>query len=169
VENLFMMKYEGLSEAAKEVLKKASIIGKGFTLNEIIETQSHRKNEDISSVISELKEKEIIDITDLAPEVQYLFNNVLMRQAVYSTILRGEKKDLHNRIARFYENKYAQRLEQNSELLAYHYHLGENKDKARCYSKLAAQRNQAVNNHGEAVYFFQIALQNSGNPNERQN
>jgi len=167
VENLFMMKYEGLSEAAKEVLKKASIIGKGFTLNEIIETQSHRKNEDISSVISELKEKEIIDITDLAPEVQYLFNNVLMRQAVYSTILRGEKKDLHNRIARFYENKYAQRLEQNSELLAYHYHLGENKEKALCYSRLAAQRNQAVNNHGEAVYFFQIALQNSGNPNEK--
>lgn len=167
VENLFMMKYEGLSESAKEVLKKASIIGKGFTLKEIVETQNNRQNEDISSVINELKEKEIIEITDLAPEVQYLFNNVLMRQAVYSTILRGEKKELHNRIAQFYETRYAQRLIQNSELLAYHYHLGENKEKAFCYSKLAAERNQVMNNHGEAVYFYQIALQNCMNPADK--
>lgn len=167
VENLLMMKYEGLSENAKDILKKASIIGKGFTLSEIVETQNHGGHTDISQVIAELQEKEIIDVTDLAPEVQYLFNNVLMRQAVYSTILLSEKKDLHNRIAGFYEKKFTGQLEQNSELLAYHFHLGENTTKALEYSKMAAMRNQLLNNHGEAIYFYQIALQNSNDPAER--
>jgi len=167
LENLFMIKYEALSQEAKDILKKASIIGKGFTLNEIVETHERRVKTDISDVIAELKEKDIIDITDLAPEVQYLFSNVLMRQAVYSTILLSEKKELHNRIATYYENKYREQTDQHSELLAYHFNLAENNSKAYSYSKTAALRNQSVYNHGEAVFFYQIALQNTDDPEEK--
>ncbi|MDD4309163.1 MAG: tetratricopeptide repeat protein [Candidatus Cloacimonetes bacterium] len=166
VENLFIIKYETLSIAAKELLKKASIIGKGFTLGEILETQSIIDPEEINSVITELKEKGILDTTDLAPEVQYLFSNVLMRSAVYGTILLKEKKDLHSRIASYYEAKYADRADSFSELLAYHFHLGEEKAKALHYSKLAAIQNQAVYSHGESIYYYQIALDCTDIPEE---
>ena len=161
VENLFMIKYESLSREAKEILKKASIIGKGFTLNEIFETHSGISQSEIMPVISELQNNEIIDITTLSPEVQYLFNNALMRQAVYSTILLGEKVSLHNRIASFYEEKYGTLAIRHSELLAYHYHLGENAEKALYYAMLAANQNQKISNHSEAIYYYQIALQHS--------
>ncbi len=164
VENLFMIKYEALSAEAKDILKKASIIGKGFTLKEIIETQEGINQSAIYEVFNELKERDIIYVTDLSPELQYLFSNALMRQAVYSTILLTEKKDLHNRIAMFYEDKFADRAMQHSELIAYHYHLGENQAKALSYSLQAACQNQAISNHGEALYYFQIALQNAIDP-----
>ena len=167
VENLFMIKYDSLSAEAKDMLKKASIIGKGFTLDEIVETQKSINQNEIVPIINELQKNEIIDITELSPEVQYLFNNVLMRQAIYSTILLGEKVSLHNRIALFYEEKYADRVCQHSELLAYHYNLGENKEKALHYSLLAAEQNQKINNYGEAIYYYQIALQNTDDPEQR--
>lgn len=159
VENLFMIKYESLSEAGKEILKKASIIGKGFTLSEIVETQARMNPESMAAVMNELSEKDIIGITDLAPEVQYLFNNVLMRQAVYSTILLKEKKELHSRIAIYYEAKYSQRIANYCELLAYHFHLGEDYGKALAYSLMAAEQNEALANYGESIYYHKIALQ----------
>jgi tetratricopeptide (TPR) repeat protein len=161
VENLFMIKYDSLSADAKDMLKKASIIGKGFTLDEIVETQKSINRNEIVPIINELQKKEIIDITELSPEVQYLFNNVLMRQAIYSTILLSEKVSLHNRVALFYEEKYAGWTSQHSELLAYHFHLGENKEKALHYSLLAAEQNYKISNYGEAIYYYQIALQNT--------
>ena len=161
VENLFIVKYESLSQEAKDILKKASIIGKGFTLNEIFETQSGISQNEIIPVISELQNNEIIDITTLSPEVQYLFNNALMRQAIYSTILLGEKVSLHNRIASFYEEKYGTLANRHSELLAYHFHLGENKEKALHYALIAGDQNQKINNHSEAIYYYQIALQHT--------
>ncbi len=161
VENLFMIKYDSLSADAKDMLKKASIIGKGFTLDEIVETQKSINQNEIVPIINELQKKEIIDITELSPEVQYLFNNVLMRQAIYSTILLSEKVSLHNRVALFYEEKYAGWTSQHSELLAYHFHLGENKEKALHYSLLAAEQNYKISNYGEAIYYYQIALQNT--------
>ncbi|MDY0151184.1 MAG: tetratricopeptide repeat protein [Candidatus Cloacimonas sp.] len=159
VENLFMIKYESLSSGAKDILKKASIIGKGFTLGEIVETQAHIDNVSMVNVLNELKDKDIIGVTDLAPEVQYLFNNVLMRHAVYSTILLKEKRELHSRIASYYEDKYADRSEAYSELLAYHFHLGEDYAKALRYALVAAAQNQVLANHGESIYFYNIALQ----------
>jgi len=167
VENLFMIKYEALSQEAKDIVKKASIIGKGFTLNEIFETHSGISQSDIMPVISELQNNEIINITTLSPEVQYLFNNALMRQAVYSTILLGEKISLHNRIASFYEEKYGTLANRHSELLAYHFHLGENAEKALYYALLAANQNQKIYNHSEAIYYYQIALQHSTSIDEK--
>ncbi len=161
VENLFMIKYESLSKEAKDILKKASIIGKGFTLNEIFETRSGISQNEIIPVISELQNNEIIDITTLSPEVQYLFNNALMRQAIYSTILLGEKVSLHNRIASFYEEKHGPLAKNHSELLAHHFHLGENKGKALHYALIAGNQNQKINNHSEAIYYFKIALQHT--------
>ncbi|HQC31628.1 MAG TPA: AAA family ATPase, partial [Candidatus Cloacimonas sp.] len=161
VENLFMIKYESLSKEAKDILKKASIIGKGFTLNEIFETRSGISQNEIIPVISELQNNEIIDITTLSPEVQYLFNNALMRQAIYSTILLGEKVSLHNRIASFYEEKHGPLAKNHSELLAHHFHLGENKGKALYYALIAGNQNQKINNHSEAIYYFKIALQHT--------
>ena len=112
----------------QSMLKKASIIGKGFTLDEIVETQKSINQNEIVPIINELQKKEIIDITELSPEVQYLFNNVLMRQAIYSTILLSEKVSLHNRVALFYEeNTQAGLL--NTVSCFHHFHLGENKEK----------------------------------------
>lgn len=164
VENLFMIKYESLSPEAKDILKKASIIGKGFTRGEIVETQMHVDTLSMADVFNELKDKDIIGITDLAPEVQYLFNNALMRQTVYSTILQKEKKELHNRIATYYEDKFAERSGSYSELLAYHYFRGENYPKALSYSIQAAEQNQALGNHGESIHYFGIALQSNPSP-----
>ena len=130
-------------------------------MNEIFETQSGISQNEIIPVISELQNNEIIDITTLSPEVQYLFNNALMRQAIYSTILLGEKVSLHNRIASFYEEKYGTLANRHSELLAYHFHLGENKEKALHYALIAGDQNQKINNHSEAIYYYQIALQHT--------
>ena len=90
-----------------------------------------------------------------------------MRQAIYSTILLGEKVSLHNRIASFYEEKHGPLAKNHSELLAHHFHLGENKGKALYYALIAGNQNQKINNHSEAIYYFQIALQHTTDRTEK--
>lgn len=158
IENLLLHEYENLDEDSQKMLKVASIIGKAFALDEIdIVSKDNIKTEYIE-IISHLNESNIIGKKAFDPGVEYVFNNYLMRDAIYRTILLGEKKNLHEKIGSFYANKFAENLHPYYELIANHFIFAGNRNQAVKFCMLAGEKTARLAAYAESNYYFEQAL-----------
>ena len=55
-----------------------------------------------------------------APHCSYLFKHALVQDAAYGTLLRARRQELHGRVAEALEQHFADLVERQPELLAYH-------------------------------------------------
>jgi predicted ATPase len=70
----------------------------------------------------------------------YMFKHALLQDAAYDSLLRGRRRDTHQRIAATLENNYSDLVRAEPEIVAHHYtHAGSAQQAAR-YWALAAQR-----------------------------
>jgi len=81
-----------------------------------------------------------------------------MRDAIYRTILLSEKRNLHEKIAQFYEDKYRGNLSPYLELIANHYIYAGEDDKALQYSILSGEKTARLAAYPESNYYFEKAL-----------
>ena len=77
--------------------------------------------------------------TDSNPML-YQFNHTLMREKIYSTLVRSKKLLLHQRAGEAYEFLYPESQEENLELLAYHFDNSGQQDKFLHYAVHAAEK-----------------------------
>lgn len=87
------------------------------------------------------------------PEVEYAFRNPMAQEAVYKTILLKRRREFHRRVGLALEELYPKRLEGLFGLLAHHFTLAGEREKAVMYCRQAS--GQAV-----AVYAYDVAEQN---------
>ncbi len=157
IENLLLNEFENLNEDLKTVLKVASVIGKAFSLDEISIVSDERMKE-YFAIVEELNENNYIEKKGYDSGVEYIFNNHLMRDAIYRTILLSQKKELHDKIGTFYENKFSDNLYPYFELLANHFIYANNRAKAEKYCQLAAEKTVRLAAYPESNYYYEKAL-----------
>jgi class 3 adenylate cyclase len=157
LENLLLNEYENLNEELKNTLKVASVIGKAFSLDEIT-IVSDEKMKEYFSIIDELDDNDYIEKKAFDSGIEYIFNNHLMRDAIYRTILLSQKRELHNKIGSFYEEKFAENLYPYLELLANHFIYAENRGKAENYSLAAGEKTARLAAYPESNYYYEKAL-----------
>jgi tetratricopeptide (TPR) repeat protein len=92
------------------------------------------------------------------PEVEYAFRNPLTQEAVYQTILIKRRREFHLRVAEAMEALYPDRLEAFSGLLAHHYLLAGESDRAIEFSRRAASQAIKLFAYEEAVQNLKAAL-----------
>jgi tetratricopeptide (TPR) repeat protein len=85
--------------------------------------------------------------------VEYTFRNPLTQEAVYKTILLKRRREFHRRVGEAMEALYPDRIEGQYGLLAHHFTLAGERERAIEYSRLASR--QAV-----SLYAFDDAVQN---------
>lgn len=158
IENLLINEYENLESDAQKMLKIASIIGKAFALEELNMVSKATINSDYQEIIQDLSTSHIIGQKTFNPGIEYVFNNHLMRDAIYRTILLGEKKELHEKMAKFYEDKYASNLHPWLELIANHYIFANSPQKALQYAILSGEKTARLAAYPESNYYYEKAL-----------
>ncbi len=163
LENLFIRQYEHLDESSRQLLKVASIVGRAFSVDALAVIGKAEFSRRVVEILHMLNVIAIIDEKNINPEIEYIFSNNLMREAIYRTILKSEKRDLHNRIADYYEQKYEYDLYPWLELIANHYILAENDGKTCRFALEAAYKNFKLYSLTESAYFFHIAQENCSN------
>ncbi len=157
LENLFVRQYENLEDASRQLLKVASIVGRAFSIDALSVIGKAEFSQRVLEILQMLNAIEIINEKNINPEIEYIFSNNLMREAIYRTILKGEKRDLHNRIAHYYEERHRGNLHPWIELIANHFILADNPEKSCHYALLAARKNFRLFALAESAYFFRIA------------
>lgn len=111
------------------------------------------------SRLEKIESSGLIRLAQGEPEVEYIFRHALVQDATYESLLRADRRTLHQAVGRTLENLYMDRLEEIAATLAFHFEKAEELDKAVGYLTLAGEAASRVYAVGEAVELFGHALE----------
>ncbi len=151
LQSLLAARMDRLEEATRGTLQVASVIGRSF-YQRVLRAVDEAGPE-LDRRLGTLVRLDLIREAARVPEVEYAFRNPLTQEAVYKTILLKRRRAFHGRVGEAIEGLYRDRMEGFFGLLAHHFTLAGQREKAIAYSRLASQ--QAV-----ALYAYDEALQN---------
>ena len=161
IQDVIMARVDSLPEGAKEVLQTGAAIEREFSYD-LIKRVKELPEQELLSQLSALKDSELLYERGIYPETTYIFKHALTRDVVYESILTRKRKNLHEKIGDAVEHIYADRIEEQYELLAHHYALSEHWEKAVHFGRLAAEKahnlsqfQQAVTNYEQTAEWLQ--------------
>jgi class 3 adenylate cyclase/tetratricopeptide (TPR) repeat protein len=153
---LIMTRIDRLDEETRNLVRMASVIGRNFFYRVLTEVASNI--EEIDRRLDYLKEIQLIRERKRMEELEYLFKHALAQEAAYESILIQRRKEIHQKVARSIEKVFNERLHEFYGMLAYHYSMGEDLDKAEEYMIKAGEEAMKSAASSEALDYFQEAL-----------
>lgn len=159
VQDLVTSRIDRLSPAQQLTIKVASVIGRIFIYR--ILHDSYPMNQERDLLKDHLETLGRLDLTvleALEPELSYAFKHFITQEVSYSLMLYSQRRELHRRVAEWYEQHQSNNLSAYYALLAHHWGNAEQPLKAIGYLEKAGE--QALRNFAneEAVAFFERAL-----------
>jgi tetratricopeptide (TPR) repeat protein len=167
VQGIIISRIDLLQPGPELALKVASVIGRIFPLRML--QQIHPVEADRPVLPEYLTTLARMDITPLEtpePESTYIFRHAITQDVAYGLLLFGQRRELHQSVAAWYEQTYADDLSHYYPLLAYHW------GKAGIISKtiecLDLAGEQALRSYAnqEAVELLTQALELAGKDDE---
>jgi class 3 adenylate cyclase/tetratricopeptide (TPR) repeat protein len=154
IQDVIMARVDTLSPGAKELLQTGSVIEREFSY-ELIKRVTGLPEQELLSHLSVLKDSELLYERGIYPEANYIFNNALTREVVYDSMLTKRQKRHHEEIGNAIEDLYADRIEEQYELLAHHYGLAEDWEKAVHFGRLAAEKAHKLTQFQQAITLYE--------------
>ncbi|MBT4512643.1 MAG: AAA family ATPase, partial [Chloroflexi bacterium] len=156
IQGVLAGRMDRLSEDLKQTMQVASVIGRDFAFKLLKSIMS--LGDELRSHLTNLVGLEILYEKALYPELEYIFKHAFTQEVAYESMLKQRRKELHGRIAGIIEQVYAEKLEQHYELLAHHWELSDDSDRAVEYLVRAAEKSNLSQAVHSAADFFNRAL-----------
>ena len=163
IRSVFQRQIDRVSDAARQVLSAAAVIGRSFDLDLLLET-SGRDVEEAVAAIEELTAAGLLSETTGGVEPRYGFRHRKLRDVTYEDISAVRRRLLHGRVAtalraRRDRAEGAEAQRPSSGLLAHHLRAaGKTEDAASVYVD-AADEAAALSAHAEAIAQLRAALE----------
>ena len=157
IQGVIMARVDKLNEEIKQSLRTAAVIGHSFifqVLRGVTEA-----GQELEQHLVELQAIEIIIEKHQLPELEYIFKHALAHEAIYASMLKQKRRELHGRIGQCVEALFADRLEEFYGLLAYHYTSAETWEKAQHYLLKAGDQAGSIAADAEALSNYERALE----------
>ncbi len=159
VQGVITSRIDRLAPSQQLLLKTASVIGRVFPYKVLRDIYPGKT--DISQLPDYLEGLERLDITPKdtpEPNLAHIFKHVITQDVSYNLMLFSQRRELHQTVARWYEETYDEDLSSYFPLLAHHWGRAEVRAKTIEYCEKAGK--QALRNaaYQEAVGFFEQAL-----------
>jgi tetratricopeptide (TPR) repeat protein len=133
------------------------VIGREFTRRLVARLAEARER--AGDLLRELASLELIFERQLYPELAYMFKHALTQDVAYASLLVQRRKELHGLIGLAIEELYADRLAEHYEVLAHHFSLAEQWERALHYLVKAAEKAVAAFGLREALDLYAQALE----------
>ena len=143
--------------SGKRIAQIAALLGRSIDY----ETLAAVLNEDedaLQSALAELVADGLFVQRGAPPNATYEFKHVLVQDAAYQALLKRTRQQHHARIAEVMEEKFAERVNLEPEILAHHWTEAQQVTKAISYWLLAGQRASERSAIREAVSHLEKAL-----------
>ena len=156
----------------KEVAQIGAALGREFSYELLAAVARHNESE-LREALDHLTNAGLIFRRGVPPRATYTFKHALVQDAAYSTLLRGPRQDLHARIAKVLQDRFAETAEAQPEILAHHYTQAGLVDLAIEFWRSAGANSVRRSAHSEAVNHFEnainlLATSPRGNHDERE-
>jgi len=160
---------DGLPQREREVLQKASVVGRIFWDNAVEymsaevtsgegQAAAGSTDEDLSSLCG----RELIyrrEDSAFAEAGEYTFKHAILRDVTYETILIRLRRVYHGLMAEWLIQFVGERAEEYASLIADHFHNAEDYERAFTYFRLAAQRAASIYANDEAITHYTRAIE----------
>lgn len=149
VQAVIRTRLDSLDKDALEVLRVASVIGREFTRELLIDAMGGKPH--AAHALERLKASGLIQQTNVTAQVGYRFKHVLTQEVTYESLLDHQRRSLHHIIGRALEHQRPHGVGEHSELLAYHFARAEAWDPAVQHGRRAAERASALSRFADAL------------------
>jgi class 3 adenylate cyclase/tetratricopeptide (TPR) repeat protein len=119
LQSLLAARIDRLDDKARQVLQLAAVIGRSFgyrTLEALVDSA-----EGLDVQLGELQRLNLIREQGRTPELEYSFQQALMHEAAYSTILHKQRRELHRRVGEALQDLYPAQEPALAAVLAFHF------------------------------------------------
>ena len=144
--------------SAKAVAQYASVIGSQASY-ELLYRVSQLDEATLQYDLAKLVEAGLFYQRGLPPQATYTFKHALIRDAAYHSLLRRTRQAYHQRIAETLEGGFAEIVERQPELIAYHLTAAGRSEQAIAYWQLAGDKAIERSAHAEAVAHLRHGLE----------
>ena len=154
--SLVAARVDRLTREGRLTLQLAAVIGRSFyvrVLQQISEGQPVLENH-----LQQLEMAEMIRESRRLPEWEYTFRHALTQEAVYSTLLREQRRRIHGAVGQALERLFPDRHLEFAPLLAHHFDEAQQSDKARHYYVAAGKEAAVLHANEQALIYFRRAL-----------
>jgi class 3 adenylate cyclase/tetratricopeptide (TPR) repeat protein len=151
--SLLTARVDRLPPRDRGMLQAASVVGRQFGRGLLAAVTGE---DDIEARLSASQSLGLIQSVGRSGD--FIFKHVLVQNALYESLLRQSRSDLHARIAAEIERRGRGRLPEVAEVLAFHYAQTERAEKAFEYLVMAGRRSLGLYSLTEAAQFFEQAL-----------
>jgi len=157
--SLILSRMDQLTERQQITMKVASVIGRLFPAAVVWGAYPQLGSyEQVRADLQVLSELDIAPLDTPEPELSYLFKHIVTQEVAYESLLHATRAVLHEQIGRYIERAHADRLDEQINLLAFHYERSENVDKKREYLLRAAEAARARYANEAALQYYQTLL-----------
>ena len=150
-----------LPENTKHVAQTAAVLGRifGYRLLKTVcaAAPSPEQIEDVEPHLGILTYEELVRERVHDPELEYIFKHALTQEAAYEALLIRRRKELHRRAGEVLEQLYPEQSSELSSVLAYHFRLGEDWQRAADYAMGAGAQAVKVYAMNEALEHYENA------------
>jgi len=159
LQSLLLARIDSLEENSRWILQVAAVIGRTFYYQLLARLVDITQGLDQHLV--SLQRHHLIQEAARLPELEYVFKHVLVQEVAYGTLLIREKKHYHQLVAQALEEIYPDQTNEYAPLLAYHYELADDPQRALHYFRLAGDdafrlyaAGEAINHYSKAIKLF---------------
>nr|MDJ0870003.1 adenylate/guanylate cyclase domain-containing protein [Myxococcota bacterium] len=155
VQEVIQARIDRLDLRLREVLHVASVVGRSFHLDVLSEVfpDAARLEADLDTLI----DSEFLMPWDRLQGVEYAFKHPLLHEVAYDGILHTRREQLHVQVAEAITARLPTDLPGYHGMLAYHYSMGRDLERAEQYVFQAGDEAARVAASSEALHFFREA------------
>jgi tetratricopeptide (TPR) repeat protein len=155
IHGLISGRLDRLETGAKRILQEASVIGRAF-LYDILQRVTELQDR-LEGGLRNLERQDLIRTRSFQPDLEYIFKHPLTQEVVYNGLLKKERQEIHEQIARVMETVFRDRLSEFYETLAFHYARGQSVAKAVDFLVKSGEKSLARYAVEEAHQYFRKA------------
>ena len=157
LQGVLLSRLDRLPEETKRVVQKAAVVGRVF-LYRVLDHMA-RGESGLETQVMLLEDAELVRERSRVPDIEYVFQHALTQEVAYQTLLAPARRPLHQKVGEALEAIFAERIEEFTGLLAYHYFRGEAWEKALEYSARAGDTAVSLYAYAEAREHYHRALE----------
>jgi class 3 adenylate cyclase/DNA-binding winged helix-turn-helix (wHTH) protein/tetratricopeptide (TPR) repeat protein len=145
-------------DTAKSLAQLGAVLGRQFTYG-LLQAVAQLHEVQLQQELARLVEAGMVLQKGRPPQATYTFRHALIQETAYQSLVRDTRQHYHQRIAHILTTQFPDRVEAESELLAYHYTEANLIEEAIPYWQRAGQRAVERSANAEAISHFAKGLE----------
>jgi tetratricopeptide (TPR) repeat protein len=159
VQELVAARFDTLDASPRRVAQRGSVVGRVFGLRVLARVIP---GEPLETSLVDLETQRFIEPRERMPDPSYAFRHALVQEVIYGTQLMSQRRTAHAIVGAAIEELYAERSDEFTDALAFHYDRSDNDEKALVWLVRAGDRAKSLFANEEAIKLYGSALRRAG-------